>query len=326
MDAVAQKAEPGETSGTAPRVPLISLVVPVFNEEDAVLPFIEATEPILRGTGCPYEFVFIDDGSRDATVARLRALRMTRAEIKLIALSRNFGKEAAVTAGLDYAKGDVVIPMDVDLQDPPELIPEFLKYWREGYLVVYGARADRASDSFSKRLTAAGFYKIFNKISNMPIPYDAGDYRLLDRRVVDEIRKLKETNRFLKGIMAWPGFKTIGVPYRRPERKHGSSRFNYWKLWNFALDGLTSFTTLPLRLWTYVGWGLAFLAMVFAAWIVLRTLIHGTDVPGYASLMVVILFLGGMQLMSLGIIGEYIGRLYMESKHRPIYVIDRIDE
>jgi glycosyltransferase involved in cell wall biosynthesis len=326
LDAVTQKAEPGETSGVSTRVPLISLIVPVFNEEDAVLPFVEATEPILKSTGCPYEFVFIDDGSRDATVARLRALRMTRPEIKLIALSRNFGKEAAVTAGLDYAKGDVVIPMDVDLQDPPELIPDFLKHWRDGYLVVYAARADRGSDSLPKRMTAAGFYKIFNKISNMPIPYDAGDYRLLDRRVVEDIKKLKESNRFLKGIMAWPGFKTIGVPYRRPERKHGKTRFNYWKLWNFALDGLTSFTTLPLRMWTYIGWGLASLSIIFAGWIVLRTLIHGVDVPGYASLMVVVLFLGGMQLMSLGIIGEYVGRLYMESKHRPIYVIDRIDE
>lgn len=253
MDAVLQKADPGEASDAPQRIPLISLIVPVFNEEDAVLPFIEATESILKATGCPYEFVFIDDGSRDATVARLRALRMSRPQVKLITLSRNFGKEAAVTAGLDYAKGDVVIPMDVDLQDPPELIPEFLRYWREGYLVVYGARADRRSDSFSKRLTAAGFYRVFNKISHMPIPYDAGDYRLLDRRVVDEIKKLKETNRFLKGIMAWPGFKSIGVPYRRPERMHGKTSFNYWKLWNFALDGLTSFTTLPLRLWTYMA-------------------------------------------------------------------------
>jgi glycosyltransferase involved in cell wall biosynthesis len=326
LDAVVQEAETGQVPDARPRVPLISLIVPVFNEEDAVLPFIETTEPILKATGCPYEFVFIDDGSRDATVARLRALRMDRPQIRLIALSRNFGKEAAVTAGLDHAKGDVVIPMDVDLQDPPELIPEFLKHWRDGYLVVYGARADRRSDSFSKRLTAAGFYKIFNRISNMPIPFDAGDFRLLDRRVVEEIKKLKETNRFLKGIMAWPGFKTIGVPYSRPERAHGKSRFNYWKLWNFALDGLTSFTTLPLRMWTYIGWGLALFSMIFAIWIVLRTLIHGVDVPGYASLMVVVLFLGGMQLMSLGIIGEYVGRLYMETKQRPIYVIDRIDE
>jgi glycosyltransferase involved in cell wall biosynthesis len=179
-----QNAEQGVRLDERAGVPLISVVVPVFNEEDAVLPFIEAIEPVLKGTGCPYEFVFIDDGSRDATAARLRALRMSRPAIRLIALSRNFGKEAAVTAGLDYARGDVVIPMDVDLQDPPELIPEFLKHWREGYLVVYGARTDRASDSFPKRLTAAGFYKIFNTMSNMPIPYDAGDYRLLDRRVV----------------------------------------------------------------------------------------------------------------------------------------------
>jgi glycosyltransferase involved in cell wall biosynthesis len=326
LSVVVQNAEQGARPDERPRVPLISVVVPVFNEEDAVLPFIEATEPVLAGTGCPYELVFVDDGSRDATAARLRALRMSRPTIKLIALSRNFGKEAAVTAGLDYARGDVVIPMDVDLQDPPELIPDFLKNWREGYLVVYGARADRRTDSFPKRLTSAGFYKVFNRMSNMPIPFDAGDYRLLDRRVVDEIKKLQETNRFLKGIMAWPGFKAIGVPYRRPDRKHGKTRFNYWKLWNFALDGLTSFTTMPLRMWTYIGWGLALLALVFAAWIVLRTLIYGVDVPGYASLMVVVLFLGGMQLMSLGIIGEYVGRLYLESKRRPIYVVDRIDE
>lgn len=326
MNIVQQAVSAQMPSPADKRCPLISLVVPVYNEEAAIRPFLERTAPILRDTGCPFEIVFINDGSRDRTLLTLRDARETYSEVKVIALSRNFGKEAAVTAGLDYAKGDVVIPIDVDLQDPPELIHDFLKHWRDGYSVVYGARMDRVGDSLARRMTASGFYKLFNKISNVPIPYDAGDYRLLDRRVVEEIKKLKESNRFLKGIMAWPGFKTIGVPFSRPERAHGKTRFNYWKLWNFALDGFTSFTTLPLRLWTYIGWALALMSLLSATVIIVRTLIYGVDVPGYASLMVVILFLGGMQLMSLGIIGEYIGRLYVETKGRPIYVIDSIDE
>jgi glycosyltransferase involved in cell wall biosynthesis len=214
--------------------------------------------------------------------------------------------------------------MDVDLQDPPELIRQFLDYWRQGYDMVYGVRSSRDADSLGKKLSANWFYRIFNRFSTVKVPANAGDFRLINRRVADVIRQLPERDRFMKGIFAWVGFKSIGVPYSRPARSGGVSKWNAWKLWNFALDGIISFSTMPLRVWIYAGLFVALLAFGFGAFIVVKTLILGRDWPGYASIMTTVLFLGGIQLISIGVIGEYIGRLVNESKSRPLYVIDRI--
>ena len=231
-----------------------------------------------------------------------------------------------MTAGFDYCKGDVIVPIDVDLQDPPELIPKFLEQWREGFDVVHGVRDSRASDGFIKRKTAALFYNIFNRMSEIQIPSDSGDYRLMDRRVVKEINKLRERNRFMKGLMAWPGFRSTGVAFTRPERAAGETSWNYWKLFNFAIDGITSFSTVPLRLWSYIGGFLAFASLLYALYIVVRVLVWGVVVPGYASTMVAIFFIGGIQLLTLGLLGEYLGRLFNEVKARPLYVIDIIED
>ncbi len=306
--------------------PTLTVVVPVFNEEETVGPFLEVVDPLLRKLDCSHRYVFVDDGSHDRTVAALRDLQRDYQEISIVVLSRNFGKEAALTAGLDQAEGDLVVIMDVDLQDPPELIETFLERWREGYDIAFGLRSSRESDSLAKRLTAKGFYTIFNWIAREPIPFNAGDYRMMDRKVVSEIRRLRERNRFMKGLMAWPGFKSTAVPFVRPPREAGESSWNYWKLWNFALDGITGFSMAPLRLWLYVGAFIAFVSLLFAGYIVIKGLFFGTDVPGYASLMVAIAFFGGVQLLTLGLIGEYLGRIFQEVKQRPIYIIDKVLE
>lgn len=303
----------------------LSLVVPVYNEDAAIDLFLERVVPILEATGLSHEIVFVDDGSRDGTVDAIAAARTANPAVKLLSLSRNFGKEAALTAGLEWASGDAVIPMDVDLQDPPELIAEFVRLWRDGFDVVFGQRVARDSDTGAKRMSAGLFYRIFNSVAAQPIDENAGDYRLMSRRVVDDILKLRERNRFMKGLFSWVGYKSAAVPYDRPARAAGDTKFNYWKLWNFALDGITSFSTAPLRIWTYVGGTVAFAALVYTVIITAQTLIFGRDVPGYASLMVVVLVLGAVQLMSLGIIGEYLGRLYMEAKQRPIYLLQRAE-
>ena len=242
----------------------------------------------------------------------------------VISLSRNFGKEAALTAELDHANGDVIIPMDVDLQDTPELILKFLDYWREGYDVVYGIRVKREDDPAAKRVTAGWFYRIFNLMSDVKIPEDVGDFRLIDRRVAEAIRQCPERNQFMKGLFAWAGFRSIGVPYERPARAEGESKWRYWGLWNFAIDGLVSFSTAPLRVWTYIGASVALLALAYALYRVVLVLTMGVDVPGYASLITAILFMGGMQLLSLGLIGEYVGRIFAEVKGRPIYIVDAV--
>jgi len=305
--------------------PFVSLVVPVFNEESSIEIFLKTVQPILAGQAGEYEILFVDDGSRDNTLLALRAAKARNPAITILSLSRNFGKEAAMTAGLDHAKGDVVIPIDVDLQDPPELIANFIARWRAGADIVYGARLSRASDGMIKRASARYFYKLFNMMSPLQIPYDAGDYRLMDRRVVEEIKKLHERNRFMKGLMAWPGFRTERVEFERPQRATGRTSWNYWKLWNFALDGITSFSTLPLRLWLYVGGIVSFLSFLYAGFIIIHAFITGGDVPGYPSLMVAIMFFGGIQLFSIGLVGEYVGRIFNETKGRPIYIIDRIE-
>jgi len=303
---------------------LISIVVPVFNEEESLIPFLDAIGPAFAAEGSNVEVVFVNDGSRDKTLERLVGLCQGRRDIRVVNLSRNFGKEAALTAGIDFAQGDVVIPMDVDLQDPPELIPVFLAKWREGFDVVYGVRASRGQDSTSKRVTAGAFYRIFNKLSPISIPENTGDFRLIDRRVVEALRQIPERNRFMKGLFSWVGFPSIGVPYERPPRFAGTTKFNYWRLWNFALDGLIGFSTIPLRIWTYVGAAIALFSFLYAAIVIFRTLILGVDVPGYSSLMTVVLFLGGIQLLSLGVLGEYVGRLFSETKSRPIYLVENV--
>lgn len=304
----------------------LSLLVPVFNEEVSIAPFLQAIDQHLAELPAALEILFIDDGSSDQTIAEIRKAQRSDSRVRYVKLSRNFGKEAAMTAGLDHARGDAVIPMDVDLQDPPELIHEFYRLWQEGYDTVYGMRRDRNEDSPGKRTSASLFYRVFNWLSHTEIPANAGDYRLMNRRVVDALKQLPERNRFMKGLFAWPGYRSIGVEYSRPARHAGQTKWNAWKLWNFALDGVTSFSTWPLRVWSYVGVCIAGFSLVYMAFIIGRTLIFGVDWPGYASLMSAILFFGSVQLISIGVLGEYVGRLYIESKQRPVYLTDEQDE
>lgn len=304
-------------------VPELSLVVAVLNEEESIPAFLGVVLPILEDLNLTYEIIFVDDGSTDKTAEVVQQAQITNRHLKLIQLTRNFGKEAAMTAGLDFSSGNAVIPMDVDLQDPPELIGEFVRLWRDGFDIVFGQRKLRTADAATKRVTARLFYRLFNTIAARTIDENAGDYRLMSRAVVDDTLKLRERNRFMKGLFAWVGYKSIAVSYERPARAVGETKFNYWKLWNFALDGITSFSGAPLKIWTYVGLGVAGLAIFYTALLIIKTLMYGQDVPGYASLMVVVLSLGAVQLISLGIMGEYIGRLYIEVKQRPIYLVRR---
>jgi glycosyltransferase involved in cell wall biosynthesis len=301
--------------------------VPVHNEEESIDPFLERTLPILdgivteHGPDLTYEILFVDDGSRDDTLKVLEDRRKTDNRISIITLSRNFGKDQALAAGLAHAAGETVVPIDVDLQDPPELIPDMIVKWAEGYDVVYAARADRSTDSWAKRFTARQFYRVFNAMADRPIPQDAGDFRLLSRDVVEVLNRFPERARFMKGLFAWVGFRQCSLPFSREQRAAGETSWSYWKLWNFAIDGITSSTTVPLRIWSYVGAIIAFLAFTYAGLLILRTLIFGVDVPGFASLVVLILFFGGINLLSVGILGEYLGRTYTEVKGRPLFII-----
>lgn len=305
--------------------PLITLLVPVYNEEESVAIFIDATSKVLGEAGLSFNYIFVNDGSIDNTLATLLGLQKLH-DLTIVNLSRNFGKELALTAGIDVANGDVVVPIDVDLQDPPEVIIEFLSEWKKGYDMVYGVRIDRSSDTSFKRITAAAFYRVFNSMTHVDIPNNAGDFRLIDKRIVDVIKKLPERNRFMKGLFAWVGFPSIGVPYERKSRAAGSTKWNYWRLWNFALDGIIGFSTVPLRVWTYIGAAVSLLSFVYALVIMLRVLVLGVDLPGYASILTVILFLGGLQMLSLGVIGEYVGRIFVEVKGRPRYLIEKVYE
>lgn len=309
-----------------PANPLLSLVVPVFNEEESIDLFLTTVPPLLERDGLRFEIVFVNDGSRDGTLGHLLDSAARDRRLRVVNLSRNFGKEAALTAGIDHAKGDVIVPMDIDLQDPPELIGPFMSRWREGYDIVYGVRTQRAWDTAAKRLSASWFYRVFNSMSPVRIPENVGDFRLVDRRAIEVLRQLPERNRFMKGLFAWVGFNAVGVPYERPQRAAGSSKFNFWRLWNFALDGVVSFSTAPLRAWFYVGVVIAAIAVLYALFIVTRVLILGIDTPGYASLLIAVLLMGAIQLLSLGIIGEYLGRLFLEVKSRPIYVVEGVYE
>jgi glycosyltransferase involved in cell wall biosynthesis len=309
-----------------PADPLLSLVIPVFNEEESIDLFLDTVMPLLERASLRFELVFINDGSRDNTFARLFDRGRGDRRIRIVNLSRNFGKEAALTAGIDHARGDILIPMDIDLQDPPELIQPFIARWREGYDIVYGVRTARLTDTRAKRMSAGWFYRVFNSLSPVRIPPNVGDFRLVDRRAVEVLRQLPERNRFMKGLFAWVGFNSIGVPYERPQRAAGTTKFNFWRLWNFALDGVVSFSTAPLRAWFYVGVVIAAIAVLYALFIVTRVLILGIDTPGYASLLIAVLLMGAIQLLSLGIIGEYLGRLFLEVKGRPIYVVEGVYE
>ncbi len=306
----------------------ISLIVPVYNEAEVLYAFFERLNGVFSSSeelkDLEYEVICVDDGSTDSTPSILEDLLSRDSRIKLISFSRNFGKEAAMFAGLKFASGKCAVPIDADLQDPPELIAEFVKKWREGFDMVYGVRVERSGDSPAKRKTAELFYKIYNSLSERPIPRNTGDFRLIDRRVIDAILKLHERSIFMKGIFNWVGFKSVGVPYDRPERVSGGSKWNYWKLWNFALDGITASSTIPLRIWTYIGGAIASITGIYALYIALRTIVCGVDVPGYASLFVSILFFGSVQLIALGIFGEYLGRIVAEVKGRPLYVIEKI--
>ncbi|HET9811653.1 MAG TPA: glycosyltransferase family 2 protein [Sphingomicrobium sp.] len=305
--------------------PVLSLIVPVKDEEQAIAPFVAAVTKALADSSDPassdFEILFVDDGSTDSTLDRIRSANSSDSRVRAISLSRNFGKEAALSAGLDHARGQAVVPMDVDLQDPPEVLPQMIATWREGFDVVCGIREDRESDSLPKRLTADLYYRAHNWLSEDKIPEHAGDFRLLDRKVVEVMRTLPERNRFMKGLFAWAGFRESYVRYRRAPRTTGKTKFNYWRLWKFAIDGITSASTVPLRMWSYLGGIVALFAIAYAVFVIIRTLVWGTQVPGYASLMVAILFLGGLQLLSLGILGEYVGRILIEAKRRPLYVV-----
>ncbi len=305
--------------------PDLSIIVSMYNEEESLATFFTEVKKVMKKlSSYKYEIVCIDDGSTDKTFEMLEAYAKKDDAIKVVKFSRNFGKEYGMMAGLRFCKGRAAIPMDVDLQDPPNLIIDFVKKWEEGYDMVYGIRNDRTSDTFLKRCTAKLFYKVYNLMTRSPIPYNAGDYRLLDRKIIDAILSLKERNVFMKGIFGWTGFKSCGVKYIRQKRCAGVSKWNYWKLWNFALDGITASTTLPLRIWTYIGSLLSFTGMLYALYIIAKTIIYGVDVPGYASLMVFILLLGGIQMIILGILGEYIGRIFIEVKNRPLYIVDKM--
>ncbi|OAT79902.1 glycosyltransferase family 2 protein [Desulfotomaculum copahuensis] len=300
---------------------LISVVCPMYNEMDNITAFYERTVKVLTDTGQPFELICINDGSCDRTLDRLIALNQRDNRVKVIDLSRNYGKEIAMSAGIDYSRGEAVILIDADLQHPPEMIPALVEKWREGYDVVYATRSGQNGEPWLKRWTSHIFYKVINKLTSFDVPGDTGDFRLLDRKVVDALRQLHEQHRFMKGLFSWVGFRQTGVTYNQEPRHAGKSKWNYWQLCNLAIEGITSFSYTPLRFATFFGLVVAFLSIVYGIYLIIDTLLHGNPVPGYPSLMVMILFLGGVQLFTIGIIGEYIGRTYIETKKRPLYFV-----
>lgn len=303
----------------------ISMIIPCYNEEKSLKLFFEETNTVVKEVkNYEFEYVFINDGSTDNTLDELFKLKNNNSNIKIINLSRNFGKECALTAGLEYTKSDAAIPIDADLQHPPAIILDFIKYWEKGYDVVLAKRTDREKNLKSPFTSI--FYNLHNKISNVKIPKDVGDFRLISRKVIDAIKKLPENQRFMKGIFAFVGFKEKTIEFEPKNRLNGSTSFNKWKLWNLALDGITSFSTVPLRIWLYIGSIIAFLSFIYGSLIIIKTLLFGVDIAGYASLVTIILFLGGIQLMGIGILGEYIGRIYFEAKNRPSYIVENIYE
>ena len=301
----------------------ISLVSPFYNEEKGVQAFFNRINEVFAPLADRYdlEVIAINDGSRDQTFEELVKAKANNDYLTVVDLSRNFGKEAAISAGLDFATGDAVIPIDSDLQHPPEVIIELIEKWEEGAEVVLAKRVDRETDRPIQKLTANYFYKLHNRISDIDIPADVGDFRLMDRKVVEALKTLPETRRFMKGLFAWVGFRTTTVEYKVAPREHGTTSFNTWKLWNFALEGITSFSSAPLRVWTYLGCAVSALSFVYAAYLLIKTLLFGADAPGYASIMITVLFASGVQLIGIGVLGEYVGRIFAESKKRPVYIV-----
>lgn len=299
----------------------VSLIVPVLNEEETIPLFYSAVRGYQPLNCYEIEIVFIDDGSTDSTLQVARSLASEDSLVKVLSFSRNFGKEPALFAGIEFATGEAIIPIDVDLQDPIEVIPELIEKWRNGADVVLAKRMDRRSDGFLKRVTAEWFYRLHNKISSPKIEENVGDFRLMSRAIVENIKRLKERNLFMKGVLSWVGGKTEIVEYTRAERVAGKTKFNGWKLWNLALEGITSFSTVPLRIWTYIGFIVAAISFMYGMWMIIDKLVWGNEVAGYPSILVSILFLGGVQLIGIGVLGEYIGRIYLETKHRPRYII-----
>jgi glycosyltransferase involved in cell wall biosynthesis len=312
---------------TAMGTPELSVVVPVFNEAGNIEALLTRLTPVLERVVDSHEIIFVDDGSSDETMATLRKVHAQDRRRRAVSFSRNFGKEIAIAAGLDYARGRAVVIIDADLQHPPELIEQFVARWREGYKNVYGSRVDRSGDSALRRMLTRRFYSIFEQFGETGLPDGAGDFRLLDRQAVEALKNMGERARFSKGLYAWIGFKSVGVPFDVAERHTGTSKYSYRKLTRFALDGLMSFSTLPLKVWTYVGVFVSMFSLIAAAYYIVQTLTHGVDVPGYASLIVSIMFFAGVQLLTLGIMGEYIGRIFAEVKRRPLYLVaERLED
>lgn len=299
----------------------ITIVVPIHNEEPVLDELMSRLTTTLEGLCTTYEIICVDDGSTDGSLEHLMKLRAHYPTLRIVSLSRNFGKDIAISAGLDHACGAAVAPIDADLQDPPELLEPMVGKWREGYDVVYATRRRRDGESFMKRTSSKYFYRIFERITDIPIPRDTGDFRLLDRRVVDVLVRLPERTRFMKGLFAWVGFRQAAIVFDRPQRRAGNSKWGYWRLWNFALDAVTSFSSMPLKVWSYLGVIISLFAFLYALFLATLKVTRGIDVPGYASIMVAVLFFGGVQLISLGIIGEYLARTYNEVKGRPLYLV-----
>jgi glycosyltransferase involved in cell wall biosynthesis len=300
---------------------LLSIIVPAFNEEEVLPEFYRRVAAMAEGIDAAAELIFINDGSTDQTLSLLQELKAGDPRVAILDLSRNFGKEIAMTAGLDHAHGDAVVVIDADLQDPPELIPEMLRQWQEGYDVVYAKRTSRAGESAMKKFTAHVFYRLIRRMSRVDIPPDTGDFRLLSRRAVDALVGLREQHRFMKGLFAWVGYPQKAILYERDARFDGETKWNFTGLWNFAIEGITSFSILPLKMASYVGVFTALSAFVYGIFIIFQTLFYGNPVAGYPSLLVVVLFLGGIQLIALGVIGEYLGRMFDETKGRPLYLL-----
>lgn len=300
---------------------LVSLIAPMYNEEEVIGVFFSTIESTLKNVDIDYEIVCVNDGSNDTTLAVLKAHAVRDGRIKIVDLSRNYGKELALTAGLDYARGDAVIPIDCDLQDPPEVILEMIEKWQEGYQVVLAKRIDRSSDSRVKRWTSTLFYKLIDKISDIHIPANVGDFRLLDKVALEAVKTYRERSRFMKGLFASLGFKEITIEYVRAPRAAGETKWNYWNLYKLAIEGIISFTSLPLKIWSYIGATVAISGFVYGIYLIIKTIVFGVDSPGYASLMVVLLFMSGLILLCLGVIGEYLSRIFIEIKARPLYIV-----
>ncbi len=298
------------------------VIVPAYNEGGGLRDFHTRLSKVLDEMDLRSGVLYVDDGSNDDTWAVISTLHELDPRVSGLRLSRNFGKELALTAGIDNVDAQAVVVIDADLQDPPELIPKLVQWWREGYDVVYATRANRAGETRLKKWTSAAFYRVMRHLSSTPVPRDTGDFRLLNRRVVEAMKGLRERQRFMKGLFAWVGYRQKAVIYDRDRRHAGKSKFNYWRLWNFALEGITSFSTAPLKIATYVGTLTSLLAFCFGLYVLIKALVYGDPVRGYPTLMLVILFLGGVQLMALGMIGEYLGRMYMEVKQRPLYLVE----